>query len=229
MNVSIISHFRNASSYIERYCNQMDELQSLLLKDGHSLRLVLGYGDSTDATNEILFEECLHRFDCALVDVSHGGPSYGSIVHHERFKQLARIGNFLWSHHYSNADIVGLVESDLIWEGATLQSLVRHVGASSRPVMVAPMVMHLDGRFYDTWAFRRGLRAFVHQPPHHPVLLEEDRYIEMDSVGSVLFMKGSWGRGLHWPEEDVVVGFCKQAEAIGVTLHLDKESKVYHP
>ena len=229
MKLSIISYFRNAESYIERYCNQMDELQSLLSARGDTLHLVLGYGDSEDRTDEALFEECLHRFDCSMVSVEHGGKFYGSIVSDQRFRQLAYIGNKLWNLLPEDSDVVGLVESDLLWQGATLQCLSNAVAGQQSPSMVAPMVLHQNGTFYDTWAFCRGLRNFRSKPPFHPALLEDGRYLEMDSVGSVLFLPYEQGKRLTWPEKDVVVGFCKQAEAIGVTILLDKESKVYHP
>lgn len=229
MNVTIVSYFRNSESYIERYCNQMDELQSLLSRAGDTLRLVLGYGDSTDKTHEALFEECLHRFNCSLIDVSHGGPIYGSVPDLERFKQLAFIGNKLWSHLPTDSNIVGLVESDLIWQGHVLQSLLNAVEGHSAPCIMSPMVIHQSGVFYDTWAFRRGLRNFTAHYPYHPALLEDIRYLEMDSVGSVVFLPYSLAVKLHWPEKDVVVGFCKQAEAKGASIILDTELKVYHP
>src|SRR5688572_16734663 len=97
MNVTLVSAFRNSFSYIHRYCDQMDALQTLLRKCGHTLHLVLGYGDSEDGTGEILFEEVSHRFSASLMEVSHGGLHYGSIIHAQRFRQLAFVGNKLWS------------------------------------------------------------------------------------------------------------------------------------
>src|SRR5688572_2826374 len=108
MNITIVSAFRNATSYIQIYFQQMDELLLALNKAGHNLNLILGYGDSHDGTGEMLFEECVYRFSARLVDVSHGGLHYGSVVHPERFKQLAFVGNALWKHIPQDADIVGL-------------------------------------------------------------------------------------------------------------------------
>ena len=89
MNTTVISAFRQAAGYIERYCRQIDELQRLLLRRGDTLRLLLGYGDSTDDSGNILFDECCQRFDCLLLDVSHGGPFYDSIEDPQRFKPVS--------------------------------------------------------------------------------------------------------------------------------------------
>ena len=229
MNISIMSYFRNSGNYIQRYCNQVNELQILLSKGGHSLRLVLGYGDSTDGSDEALFESSLNGFDCTLIDVSHGGKYYGSVVDAERFRQLSFIGNRLWRQHRLDSDIVGLVESDLIWSAHSVMSLLNAVEVGRSPVIVAPMVLHQSGVFYDTWAFRRGLRNFQERKPYHPALLDDARYLQMDSVGSVFFTQYAFAKDFTFPERDVVVGFCKQAEARGAAIYLDKQTKVYHP
>lgn len=231
MNITIVSHFRNAYHYIDRYMEQMDSLQSLLYASGHPLTLVLGYGDSTDCTGERLHEECSHRFDGRLVEVSHGGLSYGSIVHQERFKQLAFVGNRLWSHIPEDASIVGLVESDLIWSAHDLFNLIcmtRQAVLNQKSMILAPMIMHLDKRFYDIWAFRMDGMNFQNEKPYHAGLSER-RYYDMDSVGSVLFGDGNLMRSLSFPEGDVVVGFCKEAKERGAKIVLDSHTEVYHP
>src|SRR6478736_7593378 len=127
MRVVIVSMFRNAGNYIPRYFDQMGKLQDLLSKRGISLGLILGYGDSTDRTADMLHEECLSRFDALLVDVSHGGPDFGSVVHPVRFRQLAGAINRLWQCIPKSADYVMVVESDLIWSAHTLESLLNNV------------------------------------------------------------------------------------------------------
>jgi hypothetical protein len=226
MNVTLVSAFRNSFSYINRYCEQMESLQELLRKSGHTLHLVLGYGDSEDGTGEILYEEVSHRFSASLLDVSHGGLHYGSVVNKQRFKQLAFVGNKLWSAIPLDSHVVGLVESDLIWQPQCLSNLIE---ATRSVDMIAPMVMHLDGRFYDTWAFRMDGMRFTNEPVFHPQLLTGASLYEMDSVGSVFLMKTSIARQVSWPEEDVVVGLCKQVRDLGYDIYLDKTLEVYHP
>lgn len=224
MKITIISAFRDASWYIKRYCEQMEKLQEVLNRSHHSLHLLLGYGDSRDKTGEILFEECSHRFATDLIDVSHGGLHYGSIVHPARFKQLAYVGNKLWSAIPEDSDVVGLVESDLIWQPYVISSLAVTVGPKQ---IYAPMVYHEDGRFYDTWAFRKDGIRFSNHRPFHPTL-GRDNCTLMESVGSVLFMKSDLARKLTWSEEDVVVGLCNQAREFGSQIWLWTSLAVYH-
>lgn len=242
MNVSVVSHFRNAVGYLERYFEQMDSLKAALGEQGYELTLVLGYGDSTDGTGIQLYDECVHRFDARLIDVSHGGPYLGSIVHPERFRQLAYVGNKLWKNIPDNADIVGLVESDLIWKAQSfidLLEFLQGLGSVNEeiPHLVAPMVMHqrsvgephLDDRFYDRWAFRYNGVQFKNEPPYHKALESSGTYVEMNSVGSFVLMDGKIAKQLCFPEEDVIVGFCRQARLLGARILLDKLTKVYHP
>jgi hypothetical protein len=192
---------------------------------GHSLNLHLGYGDSQDKTGEVLHEECVYRLSADLMDVTHGGTQYGSEARVERFVQLAGIANKLWASIPYTADVVGLVESDLLWKPASLLSLIE---GATRGVMTAPMVIHRKGGFYDTWAFVRGSRGFKAEAPYHPDLNGE-RYYDMDSVGTVFFMHAIDGLRLTWPEKDVVMGLCTKARANGVRIILDTDTKVYHP
>lgn len=229
MIVTIVSCFRNATGYIERYFNQVSALSIALAKRHDKLTLVLGYGDSADDTELMLNEEAMFTMGALLIDVSHGGKEYGSIVHPERFRNLAYVGNKLWDAIPADADIAILVESDLVWDTNTLLRLIddlQHVPA------VAPMVMHLlpPSRFYDTFAFRRNGVNFINGSPYHADLLtHRERFFQLDSAGSVLAMHGDLARGLHWPDEDVVVGVCRQIYERGGSVWLDRELTVWHP
>lgn len=228
-----MSHFRNSAGYLSRYIDQMERLQKSLLERHFSLSLVLGYGDSSDKTAELLYEECVHHFDATLVEVSHGGPNYGSVVHPQRFRQLAFIGNKLFSYLPELSDCVGLVESDLIWKPEVLLGLIltwRELQEKlHQQVMIAPLVLHLDERFYDVWAFRKTGLNFTHQPPYHQGLQMNGRWCNMDSVGSLFFLDTGMARSIRWPEQDVVVGFCRQFKQYGGKIFVDKQAKVYHP
>lgn len=226
MKIALISAFRNSLSYIDRYCEQMESLQKVLSEQGHTLSLVLGYGDSRDGTGEYLFERCSHSLDAHLLDVSHGGHHFGSIVHSQRFKQLAFIGNRLWSNLPTDAQVVGLVESDLIWKPNTLLEMASSL---QEGWLLSPMVMHLDKRFYDTYAFIKSGINFKNDKPYHPDLRPGIRHYYMNSVGSLFLMDAILARTIKWPEEDVVVGFCRQALDIGYSIVLDSYLEVYHP
>lgn len=202
----------------------MDKLQEVLSRQNHTLQLVLGYGDSNDGTGEILFEETSHRFPTTLLDVSHGGLHYGSIVHPKRFKQLAFVGNKLWKAIPDKAEVVGLVESDLIWQPYNISSLALTVGPDQ---IYSPMIYHEDGRFYDTLAFVKNGIHFQNNKPFHPELGKE-RHVLMDSVGSVMFMHSSLARQVGFTEDRVVMGMCDQARQLGAKIWLDTGLCVYH-
>lgn len=209
----------------------MDSLQELLLKRNDSLSLVLGYGDSNDGTEKALLDETQGRLSASLHDVSHGGPHFGSIVHPERFRQLAFVYNSLWEKIPESSDVVGLVESDLIWRADQLMLLIDKM---EYDVVLSPLVLHLDERFYDTYAFRMDGINFKNEKPYHPNLIQPEvssrRYYLMDSVGSVVFMKYSLAKQLTWPEEDVIVGLCRQiTQKSSSYISLDSFAKVYHP
>lgn len=212
----------------------MADLKKELENRNDTLSLVLGYGDSSDGTDIQLTAEYVPGFDVELVDVAHGGPHFGSIVHPQRFKQLAYVGNKLWKEIPKDADVVALIESDLIWRAQTFIDLLELFVAlegihEQTPILLSPMVMHLDERFYDTWAFRYNGVNFRNEKPYHKILLERWSYLEMSSVGSFILMDSEIAKQLCFPEEDVVVGFCKQARLLGARIFLDKLTKVYHP
>lgn len=238
MNLSIVSVFSNSVPYLDSYFEQMADLQQRLLARGIGLHLVLGYGDSTDGTGEALFEGCANRFSATLYDVSHGKTVYGSVATKRRFRQLSVIGNTLWSLIPKGTDYAGLVESDLIWKGETLEMLLVRLMefqsiSSRRPsqFMVAPMVLKLsDASFYDTYAYRKDGFNFEAQPPFHPALVRMDGdYLEMDSVGSCFITDIRTARLVTWPEKDVVVGLCDLAREVGTRIFLIRSLEVYHP
>lgn len=233
MNVTILSCFRNACPYLERYCEQMDGLQTLLQKRGDHLTLILGYGDSTDGTEAALFDECSNRFCALLVDVSHGGPVFASIEDPVRFRQLAYVGNRLLEHVPRDADVVGIVESDLIWDAQTMVQLIEDLEHLPPPFgAVAPMVMDGPNSFYDVFAFRRGGVRFTKKPPYGPFTIAPDPLcinLEwIDSAGSVLFMDAELARKARFGERDAIVSFCRQINWHGGSIWLDTQAKVIH-
>lgn len=229
MNVTVLSCFRDAAHYVERYCEQMDGLQTALQARGDSLHLVLGYGDSVDGTGAALFDECSNRFCAHLIDVSHGGPYHGNIVHPERFQQLAGIWGRLWQHIPPEADAVVFCEGDLVWRAETLLTLVDRLDDYAA---IAPMVW-LTRRgypppfFYDVWAYRKDGAAFAQRapffdgwPPAAPV--------PIDSAGSCVAFRGEVARGLVWSEKNLIVGLCEQVYAQGGSLWLEPNVSVQH-
>lgn len=241
MIVTVLSAFRNAADYIDRYCTQMEALQMELDRRGDRLNLVCVYGDSQDGTGAILFERLSHALGAYLFEVNHGGKHYGSIVHPIRFRQLSVIANALLSKVPPDSDIVVIVESDLVWRVEDMMTLIGLAEANPGNVY-APMVFHAQPptRFYDTFAFI-GLDGnnFSNDPPYHDALTARirrareylilDPLIEVQSAGSCLVMAAELVRGLSVPETDVIVGLCRQAREAGAHIYVHTEIAFRHP
>lgn len=235
MNIAIVSYFHNSKNYLYRYLSQVDALSELLEDRGDKLTLVLGYGDDTDGTRQLLHEEAHGPYGVELVDVTHGGKVYGSVVDKVRFKQLAGIVNKLWDNIPEETDIVGYIESDLTWKPEALLRLIEGVTSLSdalqAPTLLSPLIMTAEGEkstFYDTWAFRHNGRSFRARWPYHTQMRSAPEYLEMDSVGSCFFTQAELARKLDWPEEDVIVGLCRKARELGANVLLDTRTEVYH-
>jgi len=231
MNVTICTAHRNALPHLPRYFAQIDGLQKLLTQRGDLLNLVIGYGDSTDGTEEWIFEHCAYSIGAHLIDCTHGGPRFGSIVNDERFKQLAYVANKMWANIPHDSDVAMLVDGDLIWEPETLMALIDHTRTYP---CVAPMVLHEkpfnrrgERYYYDTYAFICQGENFINQPPYHHAL--RGGMLQMDSVGACVVIRGELARAVRFPEYDVVVGLCRQIYERGGSVWLDSQLRIYHP
>lgn len=233
MNVVLASAFRDATPYLGRYFDQVVGLNDALHSAGHKLFCLWGEGDSSDHTLTAL-RAMRWRLNSQVVDVTHGGRKFGSIVNARRFQQLAHVGNTIWAAIPETADAVLWVESDLIWEPTTLLALVEHTAIYP---CAAPMILDLlpdtgaqaNVTYYDTYGFmRRGIH-FTKAPPYHPDLPAVTRMVRMDSVGSCLAMRGAVAKGLYFPANDVIVGLCAQIREKGESVWLDKQLVVWHP
>lgn len=229
LNIALCSAFRNAQSYIDRYFAQIDALNRLLTQRGDTLTLMLGYGDSTDDTDALLFEHTSGgAIGALLIDCTHGGPVYGSVVNPERFRQLAYVANKVWRAIPTNANVVAWAESDLTWEAQTMLALID--GTKEYPA-VAPMVM-LDRQgwskeaFYDVYAFRKDGKLFRHNPPYFdgwPV----SEPVQIDSAGSCMALRGELVKQLTWTD-GVFPELCQQIYRLGGAVWLDARLAVKH-
>lgn len=232
MKIAVISFFRNSTDYIERYFDQMSALSKLLTARGDRLTLLLGYGDSTDDTDKMLADEAHFSMDALLVDVSHGGREFGSIEHPQRFKQLAYCGNKLLGYVPADADVVGVVESDLIWDAETIDQLIGDLSHVPHPSAVAPMILDGPNSFYDVFAFRKNGQRFTKTLPYWPPKkrwMMCNHLMELDSAGSVLFMDADLARKAKFTDGESIVGFCNDIRNAGGSIWLDPAASVSHP
>lgn len=230
MNITLCSAFRDSTPYLQRYFAQVNALDDALYEQGHRLSFVWGEGDSTDATKNTLLAAC-YRFRATVVDCAHGGKAYGSVINAQRFRQLAHVGKCIFAAIPEEADLVVYVESDLIWEPATLLALIERV-MNGECSVIAPMVfLRRAGwpadSFYDGFCFRAEDRHFAHQPPYHPAY-RPDRPFRVDSVGSCVVMRGEIARSLIFDEQTIFPDLCGQIRAGGDSVWVDPRCAVYH-
>lgn len=228
MNIVLCSSFRSSLHYLRRYLSQCDELDTRLQHAGHKLSFIWAEGDSTDGTLKML-TAAKWRFKAEIVDATHGGPAFGSIVNLQRFRQLAYVANQVWERLPTDADAVLWVESDLIWEADTL---VRLLARLSEVPVVAPMILENPPSqlYYDVWAHRCNGQQFTKQLPYHAAIESDNSgLLEMDSVGSIIAMRGEVARSVYVPIEDVLVGTCRMIREEGWSVWLDTGLKAFHP
>jgi len=230
VNITLCSAFRSACGYLPRYFTQIDGLDHALHEQGHRPSFVWGEGDSTDATKATLLAAC-YRFRAMVVDCTHGGKAYGSVVNAQRFRQLAYAGKQIFAAIPDGADVVVYVESDLVWEPATLLALIERATSGGYAV-ISPMVyLRRDGwpadSFYDTFCFRAEDRHFAHYRPYHAVYRADEPF-QVDSAGSCLVMRGEIARSLTFDEQTIFPDLCGQIRASGHGVWVDPGCAVYH-
>lgn len=217
MNVTILSAFRNASRFIDRYADQVAQLGRALAARGDTLYLVWAEGDSTDGSRAQL-GQALDRVGVpgVMIDASHGGSAYGSVVKADRFRQLAHVGRCIWAALPATADVVVYVEADLIWQAATMMALIDQLAAYPA---ISPMIMlDRDGwpenSFYDTFIFRKDGIHFGHHPPYHACYVADKPFM-VDSAGSCMAFRGDIARHLVFGEDTIFLGMCEQIYTMG--------------
>lgn len=226
MNITLCSSFRTSTGYLPRYLSQCHDLDTLLYHAGHRLSFIWAEGDSTDSTQKML-HAARWRFKSVIVDATHGGPRFESIVSVRRFAQLAYVANKVWELLPTDADVVVWAESDLIWEPAMM---VRLIDRLAEVPCVAPMIMDGPTSFYDTFCFRRNGVQLTKQPPYHSDFESANGgLLEMDSIGSIVAMRGEVARAVYVPVEDVLVGTCRMIRENGGSVWLDTGAKCFHP
>ena len=229
MKVCLCSAFRDSTPYLNRYLTQVAGLDRLLADRGMAFRCVWGEGDSTDETYMALtHSRTIYRY--TLVDCTHGGPKFGSVVDAQRFRQLAHVGRGIFAGIPADADVVVWVESDLVWEPATLLALIERVSSGRYPVMAPMVYLRREGwgecDWYDTWATRKDGKHFSHKPPYHNCYMP-DRPFMVDSTGSCVAFRGDIARRLII-DERLFPGACEQIYKMGHSVWIDPALSVIH-
>ena len=238
MNITLASCFRNSTPYLQRYFRQCDALDTALYHAGHKLSFIWGEGDSTDGTLKML-HAARWRFKVVIVDCTHGGELFPSVVNAERFRQLAFVGRQIFASIPVDTDVVVYVESDLIWQPETMLGLIEHVkppepivddpilpyAVPGSLVAVAPPIIlqrqgWQRGTWYDTHAFVADGVHFEHRPPWHARNDGTSTMIQLETAGSCLAMRAGYARAAQMNER-VLMGLCEQFREMGGTIWLD--------
>lgn len=221
LTVNVVSLFRNSERYLDRYFSQIREL-----RDYVDVELVIGEGDSTDNTKEMLkkYENVVTPYDC-----THGGPVFDSVVDKQRFLQCAYAFNVVWSKLCLHpADVVALIDSDIIWSADDIYTLI--ADTHEYKIATAPKVCLMRSGwaitdFYNVYDFRRNGKHFTHKYPYFPEYRLTSEYAQIDSAGSVIVMPYKEALKVHSTAKEVIVGLCKQ---LSVELLLNTNITVYH-
>lgn len=237
MNIVIASIFRNSTGYLPFYVERVYQLAAALKLRGHGVRFVWVEGDSTDATWDVLAEERDAAFwPVTLVKREHGGPMWGSVDVDDRWAKLAWVHNGMLAEVKATDDVLLYVESDLMWNNATMLKLLGHLDTPGVDGVCPLSVIHTSpATFYDTWGHRSGGQKFGHHWPYHPMLTRPadpaTGLYPMDSAGSCWVVKADVARAATFdgdPPLDIVA-WCNNMRANGARLWLDPSVKVYHP
>lgn len=80
MNVTVVTPHRNAMTYLNKYIISINALNNALAERDDMLHVLVGHGDSHDLTDRSLMQWTRQQSYVQMVDCTHGGPVYGSIV-----------------------------------------------------------------------------------------------------------------------------------------------------
>lgn len=230
MRVVVASAHRSHAGRVKNYMRQVADLRDEIAGIAH-VRVIAAEGDSTDGTREALIKQSrVNHLDLELLDVSHGGPQYGSTEQPERMAQLSKIANSIFDAVRLDDDMVFYVESDLLWVPAAAIALINNAYHAHFSYDIwAPLVMAGD-LFYDVWAYRdldgNRLSPF---PPHHSRLGSSLCPMELSSAGSCLAMRAEIARSVRIHDDNALVGWCSRARQLGYRIAVDPSVIIRHP
>lgn len=227
MNVVVVSFFRNAAGgQVRRFMQQVSWLADAMPND--RVRVAAVEGDSTDDTRgELSAYATKHQLPLQLISRSHGGRVFGSTEEADRLAALSYVGNGGLEAVHELDQVVVYVESDLIWEAASIVQLKETLLGSDAGI-VAPMVW-AGKHFYDVFCYRSldGQRFSPFPPYSHAFV--QDRPFEVSSVGSCLVMHAEVARTVRIPGSEVLIGFCRMAREVGYHIYVDPTVSIHHP
>lgn len=221
MNIVVGSAFRNSVHYLGRYFAQIDALRKHF-DPAHTVRVIAVEGDSKDKTRKIL-----PRPGVEVVTAAHGGPVYGSTEHSERMIALSKVGNSIFGAVKDTDDVLVYVESDLLWDPQTINSLIEKAITQEGGFDVFAPLIFAGQCFYDVWGFRKDGARFSPFAPYHSGM--NGSLTEIDSAGSCLVMRSIVARECRIRNDYCLVGWCEDARAHGYRIAVCSDLRIHHP
>lgn len=191
MKIVVVSAFRNMSTRINAYYQQVHALQQHVGAE-HEISVVAVEGDSIDDTErELVHLAELWQLELDLVKHEHGQRMFGSTEEPERLEALTGVMKAgLKAAASSGADVMLYVESDLRWQPHDVGSVIDIAYRRDEEFdVVAPMCFAGEA-FYDIWGFL-GLDGERFSPfePYHGDVAAGGELVEISSCGSCFAMR----------------------------------------
>jgi len=196
-------------------------------------KIVIAEGNSEDDTWAVLQKEKEDRENLHLIKKDTSIIPIQSRIIEGRVKELATVANEV-VEHITDCDYIVWQESDLIILNEYLiLSMLDSFDKIDNLGIIAPIIFgethhHI---FYDTFIFRTLEDVcWQNSPPWAPNYYEYDRYIPMNSVGSMVMMKSDIVKegGRFGPIEGFV-DLCRKCREMGLKVYADKALHIYHP
>jgi GT2 family glycosyltransferase len=236
--VNIGSMFRDSQVWHNRYIGQVgrffNQLDSQKSFDQYKIdKIIVCEGNSQDDTWEVLQKENEVRHNLQLMKRDTAKIPVQSTGVTGRVAEIAKIANEVLEQ-LADSDYIIWQESDLIiLNEYLLLTMLDNFSKIDNLGIVAPIIFgethhHI---FYDTFIFRtlEDIR-WQNYHPWAPNYYEYDRYIPMNSVGSMAMIKSEIVRegGRFGPVEGFV-DLCRKCREMGLTVYADKSIHIYHP
>jgi hypothetical protein len=226
MNIALCAMFQNATEYLQRYAMQVKSLRDAAPQ--HEFDMILAEGDSTDG--DATWRSLNDLFPGKAFKRVHGGQIYGPIDVTQRWLQISFVMDGVFERVRPEHEAVIWVESDLIWEPATLLKLLDHIQKPGVDAAV-PMIW-MRGAFYDIWGYRRDGIRFTNNPPYHRLfsIPPVNGLYLLDSGGGCVAMRGEIARSCRCrPPALAAVGFYQDMRVHGWRVWLDPTLSISHP
>lgn len=222
--ILLASVFRNSSSYLARYVDQVKAFREAVSPD--SLHVIAVEGDSTDDTYNLLDDAS--DID-TLLTCEHGGPTFPSTIHPLRWRQLSVACNtaLCAAMRISQPDDIFIyVESDLVWEPDTFLKLMKDL---DEVPAVAPMSM-MGMTFYDVWGhtYDGGTQFKRHVPHYEGWHVGVESLRQIDTAGSCFVTTADALRVIEFSAIDCIRGIGRSLYSHGLSLYVDPTVRVEH-